>query len=487
MTERETGTHFGARTMITRRRFLAASSAIALGGLLAACGGSSSATDTPKPAGGTSGTTAPAPTAAGASAAAGSTTATQAPASASTGKPIKGTELTILWLPPSLQEEIDIQTKNMDDWASGSGVKLTKNTVSLDQLDAQLATYAQTKQGVDLTNLYAQHVATNENVMTDITGLANTLNTTLGGWYDGPKSVCIRANNQWKALPAAIYGQYWVYRQDLFTQAGITTWPATWEDLHQAGKKLKAAGTPVGFPLGHAVTDGLTHAYSLMWDYGAKEFEADGKTIALNSKEMLDCLTFFQTFYHDACAENALAWDDSGNNNAYNSGQIAVTNNANTIYTGLLKTNADLASKSTHGATLAGPAGTFQYMSMLYWGIPTYAKNPDAARAYLTEGFYTKDFQTAWTKAGNGYNLPPFGLLETVDAAWPTDPKLALARTLGKTTRMAGSPGPYTSVVGAADNKFIITDTFAKVAQGTSPKDAIAFAVNEYSLLLKGQ
>src|SRR6478672_9818669 len=97
-----TSNRFEARTIITRRRFLAVSSAVALGSLLAACGGGSSATDTPKPAG-ASGTAAPA----------GGTTGTAAPA-ASTGKPIKGTELTVLWMQGSIQAATDLQEKNMD-------------------------------------------------------------------------------------------------------------------------------------------------------------------------------------------------------------------------------------------------------------------------------------------------------------------------------------------------------------------------------------
>lgn len=485
MSEGERNDRFIAPATISRRRFLAASGTVALAGVLTACGGSSAtqpAATTASSAGG-SGAATIAPTSA---AATGNTTATRPPASATTGKPINGTALTILWMPPSIQEASDIQEKNMDDWAKAAGVKLTKDTVALDQWDAKLATNAQTKQGADLVNMYAQHVATNENVMTDISELAGQLNTTVGGWYDGPKSVCIRSDGKWKAVPAAIYGQYWIYRTDLFSQAGITAWPQTWEDLHQAGKKLKASGTPIGYTLGHAVTDGATHNYSLMWSYGAKEFESDGKTLALDSKEMLDCLTFFQTFYKDSLAENAFGWDETGNNLAYTSKQAAATNNANTIYANLLKNDAALAGNSSHGTTLKGPGGAFQYMSMQYWGIPTYAKNVDAAKAYLTEAFYTKEFQTAWTKAGNGYNLPPFPMLDNVEAAWPTDPKLASARTLAKTTRMPGSPGPFTQVVGAAQNKFIIIDMFAKVAQGTSPKDAIAFAVNEYRVLLRG-
>jgi len=463
MSHQKTGSRFGTRATMTRRHFLAASSVAALGGFLAACGGSA---NTPAPAG----------TAAPGGAASGTGVAV--------GRPIRGTKLTILWQAPSIPEAEAAQQKNMDDWAKAAGVELTKDSVALDQWDAKLATNAQTKQGADLVNMYAQHVATNENVMLDISDLADEVGKTVGGWYEGPKSVSVRGG-QWKALPAAIYGQYWIYREDLFKQAGVDKWPETYEELRQAGKKLKAAGTPLGHTLGHAVTDGATHNYSLMWSFGAKEFEADGKTLALDSKEMLDCLTFFKDYYADALSDKAFGWDETGNNLAFNSGQIAATNNANTIYAGLLKNDPGLAAKASHGTTLKGPGGAFQYMSMQFWGIPTYSKNVEGAKEYLRAAFYSKEFQTTWTKAGNGYNLPPFPLLDTVDAAWPTDPKLASARTLARTTRLPGSPGPYTSMIGAAQNKFIIIDMFAKVAQGTAPKDAIAFAVNEYNVLLK--
>jgi len=423
--------------------------------------------------GGTAATTAPA-----------STTGTTGTSPMVAAKPIKGTKMTILWQPASIPEAEAAMNKLMDDWAKSSGVDLTREVSS--EYVSRLATMAETKQGADLVHLGAQDVAVNESVMMDLSDFAAEIGPKMGGWYDGPKSVAIRPDSKWRALPALVYGQYWLYRQDLLQMAGVDKPPETWEDLHQLGKKTKPMNKPVGFVLGHAFTDGSTHTYSLMWDYGAKEFEADGKTLTLDSKEMMDCLTFFQTFYKDSCADNTFGWDESGNNNAYNTGQIVATNNANTIYVGLTKNDPALAMKSIHGATLKGPAGGFQFMNMLFWGIPTYSKNVDAAKAFLREAFYTPEFQTLFTKAGNGYNLPAFGLLDSVDAAWPTDPKLASARTLAKTARMLGSPGPLTKVVGASQNKFIIIDMFAKVAQGSSPKDAIAFAVNEYNVLLKG-
>ncbi len=398
---------------------------------------------------------------------------------------VKGSKLSILWLEPSIVASKDTRRKAMEDWAAAAGVELTLETIALDKLAEKLATMAELNSGADLVEMYSMDVAVNAAAMSDISDLATELDPKLGGWYDGPKSVCIQ-DGKWKALPIAIFGQYWHYRTDLFKDAGADKWPETWEELHKIGTVLKGKGTPIGFTLGPAVTDGATHCYSLLWSYGGKEFEADGKTIALDSKETLACLEFFQAFYKDALAENAFAWNETGNNQAYNSGQIAATNNANTVYNGLAKNAPDLVDKTSLGGALKGPAGAFQYMSVDYWGIPTYSANPPAAKAFLRDSFYNLDFQSAWTKSGNGYNLPAFGALEKVDAPWPTDKNLAAARTLAKNQRMPGSPGPFTPAVGQSMNKFLIINMFAAVAQGTSPKDAIAKTVNEMNVILKG-
>jgi len=398
---------------------------------------------------------------------------------------VKGSNLTILWLEPSIVASKDTRRKAMEDWAAAAGVNLTMDTIALDKLAEKLATMAEIKGGADLVEMYSMDVAVNGPVMSDITDLATELNTKLGGWFEGPKSVCVQ-DGKWKALPIAIFGQYWHFRTDLLKEAGAEKWPETWEELHKIGKTLKAKGFPIGFTLGPAVTDGATHCYSLLWSYGGKEFEADGKTLALDSKETLACLEFFQAFYKDALAENAFSWNETGNNQAYNSGQVSATNNANTVYAGLAKNAPDLVGKTSLGGALKGPAGAFQYMSMDYWGIPSYSANVPAARAFLRDSFYTTDFQAAWTKAGNGYNLPAFNALEKNDAPWPTDPNLAAARTLAKSARMPGSPGPFTQTIGQSMNKFLIINMFAAVAQGSSPKDAIKKTVDEMNVILKG-
>ncbi|MBX3086281.1 MAG: extracellular solute-binding protein [Anaerolineae bacterium] len=397
---------------------------------------------------------------------------------------VAGSKLTVLWMKGSIAAAADLEQKMMEDWAKAAGVELTIDTVALAEWAAKLATLAEVKGGADLINLYTQHVGVNQPVLSDVTDLKAEIGKSLGGWYPGPEAVGV-ADGKAHAIPTYVYGQYWHWRTDLFAEAGASEWPKTWEELHKVGKTLKEKGTPIGFTLGPAVTDGATHNYSLLWSFGGKEFEEDGKTIALDSPETLACLEFFRDFYHDALSEEAFAWNETGNNQAYTSGLVSATNNANTIYLGLPANAPDLVDKTSLGGALAGPAGAYQYMSMQFWGIPTYSANVEAATAFLKDAYYGTDFQKQVLIAGNGYNLPSHHGLDADDSAWPSDKNLAAARTLAGAVRVPGYAGPFTSAVGQSMDKFLIINMFASVAQGTEPKEAIAKTIDEMNVILK--
>lgn len=147
---------------------------------------------------------------------------------------IAGSDLRILWLEPSIPASKETREAAMRAWAEAAGVNLTLESVALDQLASTLATMAELGSGADLVAMYAMDVAVNSPVLSDLTTLAEELEEPLGGWYEGPQSIAVR-DGGWKALPVAIYGQYWIYRTDLFEQVGADGWPETWEGLHQIG------------------------------------------------------------------------------------------------------------------------------------------------------------------------------------------------------------------------------------------------------------
>src|SRR4051812_4466517 len=74
---------------------------------------------------------------------------------------IKGTDLTILWLMPSIPESAATRQKAMEEWAAAAGVNLTLETIALDKLAEKLATMAEIKAGADLVEMYSMDVAVN--------------------------------------------------------------------------------------------------------------------------------------------------------------------------------------------------------------------------------------------------------------------------------------------------------------------------------------
>ena len=70
-----------------------------------------------------------------------------------------------------------------------------------------------------------------------------------GGWHDSAKEAVV-VNGKWKAIPFGNVGQLMNWRTDWFAEAGVKDFPDTWDELLEAGTKLKKAGHPFGFELG---------------------------------------------------------------------------------------------------------------------------------------------------------------------------------------------------------------------------------------------
>jgi multiple sugar transport system substrate-binding protein len=99
------------------------------------------------------------------------------------------------------------------------------------------------------------------------------------------------------SMPWAVIGGMIAYRKSWFDEIGVTTFPQTWEAYREAGKMLKGKGRPLGQTLGHTFGDAPGFTYPYLWSWGGKEVEADGKTVAINSKETLESVKFMTAFW----------------------------------------------------------------------------------------------------------------------------------------------------------------------------------------------
>jgi multiple sugar transport system substrate-binding protein len=86
------------------------------------------------------------------------------------------------------------------------------------------------------------------------------------------------------------------YRTDIATKAGITSAPATWDDLKAMAKAMKAqGGSKWGISLG---TKNWQEYFPFLWSNGGDVVDASGKA-ALNSPQAVEALTFYDSFFKE--------------------------------------------------------------------------------------------------------------------------------------------------------------------------------------------
>ena len=169
-------------------------------------------------------------------------------------------------------------------YEKATGIKINYELVSVGSLQTRVTTAAETGSGPEMSTVYFNWPFLFDEKLVDLSDIAEEIGKKAGGWHDSVKESVI-VNGKWKALPFGNVGQLSNYRIDWFNEAGIKDFPDTWDGLLEAGVKLKKAGRPFGFELGHGFGDNHGWLYPLLWSYGAREVEPDGKTIVIDSDE----------------------------------------------------------------------------------------------------------------------------------------------------------------------------------------------------------
>ena len=138
------------------------------------------------------------------------------------------------------------------------------------------------------------------------------------------------ATKRWIALPIGSAGICINYRVGWVKEARFEKVPDHIEGFIKCAKALKAKGIPQG--LHWAMRSGTQTLDPLvavvLW---GKAVEADGKTIAINSKKNLQALDAVKELY-DTMIPGVGSWLDPHNNKAFLAGAISVTANGNSIF-----------------------------------------------------------------------------------------------------------------------------------------------------------
>jgi multiple sugar transport system substrate-binding protein len=364
------------------------------------------------------------------------------------------------------------------------GMKITFETVNANDLQPRITSAIQSGSGPDLIMLNNNHPQLYAESLVDLSDIAEATGKAEGGYYP-----LVRANSnngqKWLSMPWAIIGAMIAYRKSWFEEVGANSFPETWDAYREVGKKLKAKGRPIGQTLGHTFGDSPTFTYPFLWSFGGKEVEADGRTVAINTKEAVDSVAFMTAFWKEAHDEGGLAWDDTNNNRAFLSQTICATLNGASIYIESLRNpdryttekGAQLKTDILHSPLPRGPAGQFTMHTYHSHVLPAYSKNQAAAKEFLRWA-HSRTVYERWFVSQKGFATPCTAQWEE-HKLWGEDPVMApfkVAGRLGRSPGYAGSSGPKAA---EALSKYIVTDMYAKAVQGMPAADAVKWAEGE--------
>lgn len=354
-----------------------------------------------------------------------------------------------------------------------TGVKVVYEVTAVGSLPTRLSTITETGSGADISMNLLLNVIQFADKYLDVTELAKEIGDKSGGWYDGGREA-VTVDGKWKAIPFCNIGQLMNWRTDWFAEAGFKTFPETWEELYDAGKKLKAKDRPFGFELGHGFGDNHGWIYPLLWSFGGHEVDKDGKTVVIDSDETAKAIDFCRKFYQDCMFEDVLGWTDVSNNKAWMAEQISCTNNAESILWFAKKNFPDIAKVTDQAQNPQGPKGRFHLMASISHSIMNFSPVKDEAVAFMRWLMDPKQLG-GWYAIADSYYQPTIKGYEN-SPMWTAEPRNIPYRDAMSSAHLPGWPAPASRQMAESVAKYVVVDMFAGACAGKSTKEVIKTA-----------
>jgi multiple sugar transport system substrate-binding protein len=376
-----------------------------------------------------------------------------------------------------------VQNTLVPAYLKETGVTVTYELTSVGSLPTRLSTISETGSGADVTANFLLYPFLFDEKLLDVSDIAEEAGRLQGGWYDSGKEASV-VNGKWKMIPFSNIGQLMNWRTDWFAEIGVKTFPDTWEELYEVGKKLKAKDHPFGFELGHGFGDNHGWIYPLLWSYGGHEIEPDGKTVSIDSEETAKAIDFARKFFKDCMLEDVLSWTDVSNNKAWYAEQISCTNNAESILWLAKRDFPEIAKVTDQAQNPQGPKGRFHLLGSNGHSIFTSTADAEAAKKFLRWLMAEKQLG-GWYASADTYYQP---FLHGYDNApmWQVDPRNIPYRDAMSTAHLPGWPAPPNRQLAESVAKYVVVDMFAKACTGTPTKEAIKTAEAQLKEIYRG-
>ncbi len=387
----------------------------------------------------------------------------------------KGASLRVLRPAKFVEPDEAIFRENTKRFADSMGVQVRVDFSGWEDLRPQTAVTANTGAGPDVVVGWTDDPHLYSDKLLDLTDIAEYLGRKYGGWYPLAEKYGKKfGTNQWIAIPMGASGGPMVYRESWVKEAGFDTFPATTDAFLGLCRKLKAAGHPAGFALGHAVGDANAYCHWLVWAHGGAMTDEAGR-VTINSRQTVEALKYAKALY-ETFIPGTNSWLDPSNNKAMLAGELGVTQNGVSLYYSAKNSPdpkiAAQGADMNHAPMPIGPAGVVTNGALAINAMAfRHSKYPNAAKAYLAYMMEAPQYD-AWLSGSFGYWGQPLRAYED-SAVWSGDPKIRIYKDTMASSRWYAWPGAITEQSGAVMADYVMVDMVASASTGDStPEDA---------------
>ena len=378
-----------------------------------------------------------------------------------------------------------------DEFEKLNGCKMKMEHISLNDVLPRAVAAVESKTGPDVILLQWNQAQLFGESFTDVSDVVKAVG---GDKIHKFNREAALVNGVYRGVPIYNVASAMTYNKTICDPLGITKYADTYDDLLNVGRKLKKAGKPIGWCLGHTIGDGAFGNYPIVWSFGGAEVDEKGKVI-INSKETREALKWIRAFWTEACDEGGMAWSDSNNNQAFLAETVGCVFNAASIYIKARTDARDAKAKgdeatAKHWTTLAdnirhtippvGPAGRYELVQPYCHHVPAYSPNVKLAKDWLRYIGAQKQYERLFV-AGQGFIQ---GIAPEWDrhAMWKKDAIMEPYKELSKYGRNMGYKGAYSRGASEAQAKYIIVDMLARAIQ-QDVESAITWAESELKLV----
>src|SRR5215510_7114120 len=320
----------------------------------------------------------------------------------------------IVWVPTALAPQVEkimqeqcyayakqagLKENELDYSILGSGQMLPKLVASLEA--GSPPDVAQI--GPALTSLYRS-----QGHLLEVTDIVEKMQKVPGGLF--PASVQdVMYKGKAYSVPHSVSPWPLVTRMDILEAAKVEP-PKTWDEFIEVCKKLQKPPRLTGYGMCLGLqNDTDNNAMNMIWCYGGKLIEADNKTVALHSKETIAGVQLIADMYlkHKIIPKGAIAWDNTGNNKAYQSRQVIFVLNPTSIYAHLAESDKELYNVTGLLPLPAGPAGAIEELTTAEWLLFNKNPYPEVAKG-LAEYWMAPENLRVMIEEGDGRWGPPY-------------------------------------------------------------------------------